>query len=165
MVFVQSLYSFIFVETFYMSFISKLKSAFGQSKNTKTSKINDSIEAIISDISDHEPLAYSDENVLYAGLNELGGYYFFQTVVVGTFKIKTKKGAQLKIDGHDFKLELRSDSVEFESDPTDVKGRWITKIDFQIEEKDAKKLDRHQINEVVLTCKKNEIVFSTKGNN
>lgn len=159
MVFVQSLNSFIFVETFYMSFISKLKSAFGQSKNTKTSKINDSIEAIISDISDHEPLANSDENVLYAGLNELGGYYFFQTVVVGTFKIKTKKGAQLKIDGHDFKLELRSDSVEFESDPTDVKGRWITKIDFQIEEKDAVNIKKSQLNRLILTTKHLELNF------
>ncbi|WP_299334671.1 hypothetical protein [uncultured Psychroserpens sp.] len=143
-----------------MSFITKLKSAFGNSKSIDKKATLDTTEAIIQDI-EHDPFAISEENVLYAGLNELGGYYSFQTVIVGTFKVKTKKGGQLKVTGKNYNLELNSESVEFESDPTDIKGRSITKIDFQIEENDATKITQHQPNQLVLNCKKQEIVFNT----
>ncbi len=135
-----------------MGFITKLKSAFGSEKSTENVTNGDTIDAIIKDI-EHDAFATSDANVLYAGLNELGGYYFVQTVIVGSFKVKSKKGAQLRINGKNLNLELTSDSEEFESDHTDVKGRHITKIDFQIEEKDAAKIDRPNVDELMLSCK------------
>ncbi|MEY8848376.1 hypothetical protein AB9K26_06155 [Psychroserpens sp. XS_ASV72] len=119
----------------------------------------DSVEAIIQDI-ENNPFAISESNVLYAGLNELGGYYFFQTVVVGSFKIKVKQGASIDIKGPRLDLKLQSDMLELESDHTDVKGRWITKIDFQINEADASKIDRTSVEQMVLNCKKENIVFS-----
>ena len=142
-----------------MSFITKLKSALGKSKVVEKEQIGDSTEAIIIDI-ENDPFAVSETNVLYAGLNELGGYYFFQTVVVGTFHVKTLKGAQLKIVGHDFELELDSDMLELESDHSNVSNRSISKIDFQIEETDAAKLDRSAIQRLVLTCKNEHLTFS-----
>lgn len=148
-----------FGETFRMSFINKLKSALGNSKAMETATSSDYLDAIISDISEHEPFAISEQNVLYAGLNELGGYYFVQTVIVGTFRVKTKKGGQLNIEGENLALQLGSDSFEFESDPTDVKDRWITKIDFQIEEEDAAKISKPQLNRLVLTCKNQKVTF------
>ena len=54
----------------------------------------DSIEAIIDSI-ELEPYGVSEHNVLFSGLNELGGYFFFQTVVVGALNVKCKNGAQL----------------------------------------------------------------------
>ncbi|MCD2259838.1 hypothetical protein [Psychroserpens luteolus] len=146
-----------------MSFFTKLKSALGNSKPSETKAVLDTIEAITNDI-EHEPYAIAEQNVLYAGLNELGGYYFFQTVIVGNFHVKTKIGGQLIMIGENFELKLESDSVEFESDPTDVKGRSITKIDFQIEEEDAAKITNSKLNELVLTCKKHEITFSVINN-
>jgi len=141
-----------------MSFITKLKSALGNSKPSETIKTSDTIDAIINDI-EHEPFAISDHNVLFAGLNELGGYFIFQTVVVGAFNVKTKKGGQLTMTGKDFELKLNSDSFEFESDPAGVKGRSITKIDFQIEEADAAKITKSKLKQLVLNCKKQEISF------
>ena len=38
------------------------------------------VKAIIKDV-ENTPFGVSENNVLYAGLNELGGYFFFQTVV------------------------------------------------------------------------------------
>ncbi|WP_298903261.1 hypothetical protein [uncultured Psychroserpens sp.] len=146
-----------------MSFFTKLKSALGNSKPIDTASSSDTIEAITSDI-EHEPFAIAEHNVMYSGLNELGGYYFFQTVIVGNFQVKTKKGGQLIIRGENFELTLASDSVEFESDPTDVKGRSITKIDFQIEEDDAAKITNSKLDELVLKCKKYEIRFSAINN-
>lgn len=152
--------SFSFAKNKYcMSFITKLKAAFGNPRAMEKLHVDDHTEAIINDI-ENNPFAVSESNVLYAGLNELGGYYFFQTVVVGTFHVKTLKGAQLKIVGHDFELELDSDMLELESDHSNVSNRSISKIDFQIEETDAAKLDRSSIKELVLTCKNQDISFS-----
>ncbi|MFK7782411.1 hypothetical protein [Psychroserpens sp.] len=142
-----------------MSFISKIKTAFGNQKAKEKLQIKDNVETIINDI-ENEPLAISESNVLYAGLNELGGYYFFQTVIVGTFHIKTMKGAQLKITGNDFELFLESDMIELESDHSNVSNRSISKIDFQIDEADAAKLDRSNLKGFVLTCKKQDVTFS-----
>lgn len=143
-----------------MRFITKLKAAFGNPRATEQLHVDDHTEAIINDI-EHEPFAISDNNVLYAGLNELGGYFFFQTVVVGSFHIKTKKGATLKVIGKGFVLNLDSDMVELESDPSDVSNRSISKIDFQIEKDDAEKITKTKPSQLVLNCKKHEIVFNT----
>jgi hypothetical protein len=120
---------------------------------------NDTVDAIIEAVG-NQPYAVSDKNVLLAGLNELGGYFFFQSVVVGTFNVKSKIGAQLAFKGIDFNLQLDSDSVEFESEHTDVKGRFVTKIDFQIEESEIEKLKDAQLNQVSLKVKNQEITFN-----
>ena len=142
-----------------MNFITKLKAAFGNPRAMEKLHVDDHTEAIINEI-ENNPFAISDSNVLYAGLNELGGYYFLQTVIVGTFHIKTVKGAQLKVIGHNFELLLDSDMVELESDHSNVSNRSISKIDFQIEETDAAKIDRSTIKQLVLTYKNENITFS-----
>ena len=142
-----------------MSFITKLKAAFGNPRAMEKLHVDDHTEAIINDI-DNEPFAISDSNVLYAGLNELGGYYFFQTVIVGTFHVKTLKGAQLKVIGDNFEFVLDSDMLELESDHSNVSNRSISKIDFQIEEAEAAKLDRNVLKQLILTCKNKELNFS-----
>ncbi len=142
-----------------MNFITKLKAAFGNPRAMEKLHVDDHTEAIINDI-EHDPFAISDSNVLYAGLNELGGYYFFQTVIVGSFHIKTIKGAQLKVIGNDFEFLLDSDMIELESDHSNVSNRSISKIDFQIEETDAVKMNRSNLKHLILTCKNQEVSFS-----
>jgi hypothetical protein len=136
---------------------------FSFSKLFKNDKIealsNDTIEAIIADV-DHTPYGVSTTNVLFAGLNELGGYFFFQTVIVGSFQIKSKNGAALIFKGDNFELTLNADSQEFESDHSDIKGRYITKIDFEIEESDIEALQNAQLNSVLLKVKSKDIEFS-----
>jgi len=120
---------------------------------------NDSIEAIIESI-ELEPYGVSEHNVLFSGLNELGGYFFFQTVVVGALNVKCKNGAQLIFKGQDFELTLNSDSLEFETNPTEIKGRFVTNIDFQIEEADIKQLEKAKLNEIRLKVKKQDLLFT-----
>jgi hypothetical protein len=128
-------------------------------KADTTLKTEDTVEAIIEKI-ENDPYGVSDHNVLFAGLNELGGYFFFQTVIVGQLSVKVKNGAQLTFTGKDFELLLKSDMPEFESDHSDVKGRYITKIDFQVEESDIKKLENAKLKTIGLKVKKHDIVFS-----
>lgn len=121
--------------------------------------VDDHTEAIIKDI-ENKPFAISENNVLFAGLNELGGYHFFQTVIVGQFHIKTIKGATLTLKGEGIELQLNSDMPELESDFSNVSNRSITKIDFQIEEADIATLKNSRITSIQLKAKKQEVLFT-----
>ncbi|MCA0131953.1 hypothetical protein [Winogradskyella alexanderae] len=136
---------------------SKLKAAFGG--ESKPNKPVDTTEKIIAEV-ENTPFGLSESNVLFAGLNELGGYYFFQTVVVGNFKFKTFDGAKLIMKSNDFEIELDSDTVELESEPTQVSKRFITKIDFQIEESDINKPQSKRITQIILKTNKGDISFT-----
>lgn len=128
------------------------------SSKTEKATISDTTEHIINEI-EAEPYGISNENVLYGGLNELGGYYFFQTVIVGKLKLKTKTGAQVKLSGKTCLFKLKSDMDELASEPTNVKGRWLTKIDFQIEEADIKHLSDAILSEIEIITSHNTITF------
>ncbi|WP_044398956.1 hypothetical protein [Lacinutrix sp. Hel_I_90] len=119
----------------------------------------DYIETIINE-SEDEPLGVSERNIIYAGYNELGGYYFLQTFIVGEFKIKTKEGAKLLIEGDNYTFDLNCDMPEFASeDATTFKGH-VTKIDFEIEKATVEKIKKSTLKQLTLTTKKKKIVFS-----
>lgn len=139
-----------------MAFLSKLFS----SKTSETkSHSGDTIESIISDV-ENKPFGVSENNVLYAGLNELGGYFFFQTVIVGQLNVKCKTGATLSFKGNNFELQLKDDMPEFESEHSNIKGRYVTKIDFQIEEADIKKLENATLKSIHIKVKKHDLFFT-----
>jgi hypothetical protein len=139
-----------------MAFLSKL---FGSKTSETQSTSNDTIKAIIRDV-ENKPFGVSENNVLFAGLNELGGYFFFQTVIVGQLHIKCKTGAKLQFIGDNFELQLDADTLEFESEHSDIKGRSVTKIDFQIEESDIKQLETATLKSIQLKVKKHDISFT-----
>jgi hypothetical protein len=136
-----------------------LSKLFGNKISGSLSESTDTIEAIITDV-ENRPYGVSENNVLFAGLNELGGYYFFQTLIVGQLYVKTKTGANLVFIGEDFQLELDCDMPEFESENSDVKGRNVTKIDFQIEESDIKQLEKAKLSSIQIKIKKHDILFT-----
>lgn len=140
--------------------LNKIRAAFGNS-NAKTETNNDNnIEDIINAV-DGDAFGVSEENVLFAKTSELGGYFYIITIIVGSFKIKTNKGATLALKGHDFDLVLKTDMDEFESDHSDFKNRYVTRIDFQIEEDDVAKFDKKTIKTLTLSAKKQEVLFNT----
>jgi hypothetical protein len=136
-----------------------LSKLFGSKTSGSLSESTDTIEAIITDV-ENRPYGVSENNVLFAGLNELGGYYFFQTLIVGQLHVKTKDGANLIFIGEDFELELDCDMPEFESENSDIIGRSVTKIDFQIEESDIKQLENAKLNSIQIKVKKHNILFT-----
>ena len=141
----------------YMAFsLSKL---FGTKTSESKLHSGDTIEAIIDDV-ENRPFGVSQNNVLFAGLNELGGYHFFQTVIVGQLHVKSKNGAQLFFIGDNFKLQLNADMPEFESESSDIKGRSVTKIDFQVEEGDIEQLENAILSSIQLNVKKQDILFT-----
>ncbi len=127
--------------------------------SSNKSKTNDSVDSIINDV-ENTPFGFSENNVLYAGLNELGGYYFFQSIIIGSLNIRTKHGAQLFLIGNDFELQLNADMLELESEASNIKGRNITKIDFEIDASEAQKLESSGVNTIRLKLKKHNVEFT-----
>jgi len=139
--------------------INRLKAAFSTNKPIDQPHTDTYTDAIIKDV-EGIPFALSDTNVMYAGMSELAGYHYFKTIIIGTFKIKTFKGAKLIINGADFKLELNSDMLELNSESTPVATRYITTIDFEIEHDDISKISRKTIESLEVIAKKNHVQFS-----
>lgn len=139
--------------------ITKLRAAFGDIRAMEKLHVDTRTEDIINAIK-NKPFAISDKNVIYAGFDELAGYHYFKTVVVGAFHVKTIKGAQLTIHGNDFKLVLNSDMVELESDFSNVSNRSITYIDFEIDTEDLPKIEKGNIKSIELSAKNNKVIFS-----
>ncbi|WP_290701917.1 hypothetical protein [Lacinutrix sp.] len=132
---------------------------FGNKKNEDNTTDDNYIETIINSSKD-EPLAISNNNVMFVGYNELGGYYYLQTFIVGRLKVKTKNGATLEVEGSDYNLKLNADMPEFESEPASPLEGYVTKIDFQIEKNDVDKIKRSNVKTLTLFIKKEEHVFS-----
>ncbi|WP_452224277.1 hypothetical protein [Lacinutrix chionoecetis] len=132
---------------------------FGSKQKEDKTADDNYIETIIKS-SENEPLALSNNSVMYVGYNELGGYYYLQTFIVGRLKVKTKNGATLDVEGTNYNLTLNSDMPELESDPAHPLEGYVTKIDFQIEKKDVEKIKRSNIKTLTLFIKKEEHIFS-----
>ncbi|WP_341215952.1 hypothetical protein [uncultured Wocania sp.] len=141
--------------------VNKILAAFGNIRAMERTHVDNHTEDIINSIND-DVFAISEKNVLYASTKELGGYHYIITIIVGTFKIKTIKGASLNIKGENFDLDLKSDMDEFESDHSNVSNRFITRIDFQIEKEAVEKFDKTIIKSLKLSAKKQEIIFNTQ---
>jgi hypothetical protein len=139
--------------------LSKLKTAFGNQNSKDKKQLDNFIEEIIKTI-EQKPFASSDQNVCYVAANELAGYYFLQTIIVGKFKIKTFNGAQLTVKGDGFQLELESDMKELVSDLYAVPKSYVTRIDFILNKKDLPKIDKSRIHSLILSAKKQSIAFS-----
>jgi len=132
---------------------------FGSKQNEDIVENDNYIKTIIES-GDNKPLAISNKEVMYVGYNELGGYYYLQTFIVGRLKVKTKTGAKLEVVGNNYNLNLNSDMPELESDAANPLEGYVTKIDFQIEKADVDKIKRSNVKQIKLFVKKEQIVFN-----
>jgi hypothetical protein len=135
----------------------------GNNSNKEDNAVSNAnyIETILKH-SEDEPLGVGDQNIIYAGYNELGGYYYLQTFTIGRLKTKTKNGAKLLIEGNDYTLSLNSDMQEFECDPAHPLEGYVTKIDFEIEKSAVEKLKRSTMKQLTLSVMKKEVVFTVR---
>jgi hypothetical protein len=108
-----------------------------------------------------EQIATSEHGGIWAGLQELNGYIFMETIVLGTTKIKTLKGCSLTFLG-DEELTLKSDDYEIDADYSNVSNRWISTISFGITKKDLAFIKKKKHNQIRLDFKKKSLLFDTK---
>ena len=140
--------------------IDKILAAMGNIRAMERLHVDNHTEDIIDSI-EEIPFAESEQNKIYLATKELGGFFYLKTIVVGSFKIKTIKGAKLLVTGSDFEFELKTDMDEFESDFSNVSNRSITRIDFQLDEENVDYFYKEKIKTLTLKAKKHNIVFKT----
>ncbi|WP_405209142.1 hypothetical protein [Aquimarina sp. LLG6339-5] len=138
--------------------ILKVQAALGNVRAMEKLHVDSHTEDIIIKV-EGTRFATSQLNEIYMDVVELAGYYYVKTIVLGSFHIKTWKGANLLIGGKDFELNLVSDMQEIESDFSNVSNRSITQIDFIIEKQDIDKIKPSKINSITLTSKKKTAYF------
>ncbi len=140
--------------------LNNIRTAFN--KNNGSDEIPDDtyLEKIMAPIED-KPFAMSHTNIMFAGMNELAGYYYFRVVIVGKFKVKTFKGAEINITCKNFEMTLKSNMDELNSDFGEVPNSFITAIDFDIEKKQIEKLNNSKIQTLRVKSKKQDVIFKT----
>lgn len=139
--------------------LNKILTAFGSKKTTEQLSEGGYTDSIINSI-EEKAFAVSDFNVMYAGVVELAGYYYFKTMIVGKLKIKTFNGAALTITSNNEPLILKSDMGELESDFSKVSKQYITSIDFEIDKKQIAILNKSEIKNLSIQCKKQVVGFN-----
>ncbi len=103
-------------------------------------------------------IAASNEGIIYAGINELNGYLFLETVVVSRLNIKTLNGATLKFSGAtDFTLP--SDTQEIESESSKVSNQYTTQISFDIGKEEIDLIKNKKYDTVVFSFKKKTLTL------
>ena len=103
-------------------------------------------------------IAASNEGIIYAGINELNGYLFLETVVVSRLNIKTLNGATLKFSGAtDFTLP--SDTQEIESESSKVSNQYTTQISFDIGKEEIELIKNKKYDTVVFSFKKKTLTL------
>ncbi|MDH7446155.1 hypothetical protein [Aquimarina sp. 2201CG14-23] len=140
--------------------ILKVQAALGNVKAMEKLHVDTYTEDIIIKV-EGTKFAKSQLNEIYMDIVELAGYYYVKTIILGSFHIKTWKGANLLIKGENFELNLISDMQEIESDFSNVSNRSITRIDFIIEESDIDKIEKSQINKIIVSSKKKTAHFES----
>ena len=140
--------------------LNNIRTAFNKNHASDESQDSIYLEKIMTPFED-KPFAVSNKNIMFAGMNELAGYYYFRVVVVGKFKIKTFKGAEIIINCKNFEMKLKSNMDELNSEFGEVPNSFITPIDFDIEKNQIEKLNKSKIESLRVISKKQDVSFNT----
>ena len=156
----SSLVSYVCKKYFRMKFsFGKLKSAL--QKNNANNEVENAqyLETLKAAVED-KPFAISERNIMFTGMKELAGYFYFRVVVFGQFKIKTFKGAELTITCKNTEIKLKSDMDELASDYGMIPNSFITSIDFEIDKNQIEKLNTTKIESLRVVSKKQDVTFT-----
>ena len=106
--------------------------------------------------------AANETNHIFVDIEELGGFPYLKTVIIGDTKLKVKR------TGCKINFVLKNEVITLESDNTDIASNQIknspahfTEIDFELKNDEAKKIKTGKIKEVQYEFKKEVFSFKT----
>lgn len=140
--------------------IDKVLAALGNMNAMKRLHVDTFTEDQINSIQG-DKFAESEEGIMYAGISELNGYLFFETILICNINIKTFNGGTLKFysDDESSNFQLFSDTQEIESDYSNVSKRYMTQISFDVTEEEIEMIRAAQFKRVVFEFKRKSITF------
>ena len=99
-------------------------------------------------------------NEMYLDVEELGGFPFLRTVIIGTLNVNVKRfGGSLEFKFKKDTLTLESDNTTISSTQVAKTGVHVTEIDFQITEEEVKRIKKEKIFQLTYTFKKKSFDF------
>lgn len=125
------------------------------------------IAEIISEIDFKGGTKYAENsnNKVYLDIEELGGFPFIKTIIIGDFSTRIKR------TGCTLTFVFDKDSLILSSDNTDVESNQIkntianyTEIDFELTEEEAVKIKTEQVLEIQYTFKDKVLTFTPLTN-
>lgn len=106
-----------------------------------------------------EKIAESNNGGIWIEYEELAGFDFMNATILSNVNIKTFKGSKLSFLGNQEELIINSDTIEIESDYSNVSNRWITKISYIVTQKDIDFIQKKEFNQITIEFKKTTINF------
>ncbi len=105
--------------------------------------------------------AENENNDVYVDIEELGGFPYIKTAILGTFGTRIKKeGSTLTFHFKNEKLTLNSEHDQIESDEIKNTPFSFTQIDFEATEEEIKKIQEQKTTNITFKFLKEEISFS-----
>lgn len=125
------------------------------------------IAEIISEIDFKGGTKYAENssNKVYLDIEELGGFPFIKTIIIGDFSTRIKRtGCTLTFVFEKNSLVLSSDNTDVESNQIKNTIAYYTEIDFELTEEEAVKIKTEQVLEIQYTFKDKMLTFTPLAN-
>ena len=106
--------------------------------------------------------AESPENDIYLDIEELGGFPFIKTVIIGTFSTKIKRvGCTLTFIFKNESITLNSDNTDIESNKINNTNVFYTEIDFELNESEVERIKNEKVVEIQYNFKGKKLSLNT----
>ena len=106
--------------------------------------------------------AEDTKNTVYLDFEELGGFPFIKTIIIGNFLTKIKRvGCTLTFRFEKDDLTLNSDNTDIESTKIKNTPYSYTEIDFELNDNEAARIQKEKVREIKYTFKGKTYSFKT----
>ena len=130
----------------------KILAALGNMRAMRRLHVDTYTEEKIKNISGVK-IAESKEGQFWISFQELNGYLFMNSTLLSRIDLKTSKGAKIILLTEDYEIEIESDEKMIESDFSNISNTWITKVSFEIEEKEKQLIENINFEELIYEFK------------
>ncbi|MFK5959627.1 MAG: hypothetical protein QM495_12270 [Lutibacter sp.] len=138
--------------------------AFSFSNLLKSKKQETPSEIVFPKIEFNGGTKYAEDltNNVYLDFEELGGFPFIKTIIIGDFSTKIKRvGSTLTFVFKKDRLTLNSDNTDIESNKIKNTASSYTEIDFELNEGEMEKIKNETVKEIQYTFKGKVYSFKT----
>lgn len=129
-----------------------------KSKKTKTTSEE------ISKIEFKGGTKYAEDttNDVYLDFEELGGFPFIKTIIIGDLSTKIKRtGCTLTFIFKNGSLTINSDNTDIESNKIKNTTSYYTEIDFELNDDEAERIKNEKVTEIQYTFKSKTYNYKT----
>jgi len=106
--------------------------------------------------------AEDETNNVYLDFEELGGFPFIKTIIIGDVSTKIKRnGCTLTFIFENDSLTLNSDNTDIESNNIKNTASYYTEIDFELNDDEADKIKRGKVTKIAYNFKGKTYTYKT----